>query len=162
MVRLTRSVCIDAPVGEVWDRLARLEDIQLWSEVVVAADCDGGVARGVGAERTCKLVGGVTITERWLQWEEGRSFTYEGIGVPLVAMARNRWTVHPAGERTLLTSTADVSLKGGVLGRLLAPLVRPQLDRMATRTLAAFKYLVEHGEPPPGKHNNLPAAPGAC
>lgn len=73
----------------------RLEDIQLWSEAVVAAHCDRAVSRGVGAERTCKLVGGVTIRERWLEWEEGRTFTYEGIGVPLVAMARNRWAVHP-------------------------------------------------------------------
>jgi Polyketide cyclase / dehydrase and lipid transport len=159
MARFTRSVCIHAPVGEVWERLARLEDIQLWSEAVTAARCDGAVSRGVGAQRTCKLVGGVTITERWLQWEEGRSLTYEGVGVPLVAMASNRWTVHPAGERTVLTSTADVSLEGGLL---LAPLVGPLFDRMATRTLAAFEHLVEHGEPPPGKHNNLPAAPAVC
>jgi hypothetical protein len=156
------SVCIDAPLHAVWERLARLEDIQLWPEAVVAARCDGELSRGVGAQRTCTLVGGLTIKERWLEWEEGRSFTYEGVGVPFVAMARNEWTVHPEGERTLLTSNADVSLKGGLLGRLLAPLLRPQFDRMATRTFAAFKYLVEHAEPPTDKHRRLPAVPATC
>lgn len=32
MLGLSASVCIDAPAAVVWDQLARLEDIQLWSE----------------------------------------------------------------------------------------------------------------------------------
>lgn len=82
MVSLVDSVCIDAPVEEVWRRLSQLEDIQLWSSAVVAARCEGPVSRGVGAERTCDLKGGVTITERWLAWDEGRSFTYERLPAP--------------------------------------------------------------------------------
>jgi hypothetical protein len=41
-----------------------------------------------------------------------------------------------------------VALKGGALGRLFEPLVAYQLKRISPRTLAAFKYLVENGEPP--------------
>jgi carbon monoxide dehydrogenase subunit G len=151
MINVSGSVCIDAPTEHVWAALARLEDIQLWSEAVQDARCDGPISRGVGAERTCDLRGGITITERWLEWDEGRSFTYEGSGVPLVARARNEWTVRADGERTLLTSRAQVLLKGGALGKLLEPLVRRQINRIGPRTLAAFKYLVEHGQPPPGK-----------
>lgn len=162
MISLSGSVCIEAPAHEVWSRLARLEDIQLWSEAVVAARCDGPVVRGVGAQRTCDLVGGITIRERWLAWDEGRSFTYEGLGIPLVARARNRWTVHPEGERTLLTSEAEVVLKGGLLGKLLEPIVAHQFRRIGPTTLAAFKHLVEHGEPPRGKHSRLPKIPVAC
>jgi hypothetical protein len=162
MIRLAGSVCIEAPAGEVWARLARLEDIQLWSEAVVAARCGGEISGGVGAERTCDLRGGVTIKERWLAWEEGRAFTYEGVGIPLVERARNEWTVHAEGERTLLTSRAEVVLRGGFLGRLLEPIVAYQFSRIGPRTLAAFKYLVEHGGPPPGKHSKLPAIPVAC
>lgn len=162
MITLSGSVCIEAPTHEVWARLARLEDIQLWSEAVVEARCDGVVSHGVGAERTCDLVGGFTIMERWLVWEEGRSFTYEGVGIPLVARARNEWAVHAEGERTLLTSRAEVILKGGLLGKLLEPIVAYQFNRIGPRTLAAFKYLVEHGEPPPGKHARLPRVPVGC
>jgi hypothetical protein len=162
MISLRGSVCIDAPAHEVWAALAKLEDIQLWSEAVVRARCSGAITEGVGAERTCDLVGGITIKERWLEWDEGHSFTYEGLGIPLVARARNTWNVHPEGERTLLTSHAEVELKGGLLGRLLEPLARYQFSRMGPRTLAAFKHLVENGEPPPGRHSRLPHVPVTC
>jgi hypothetical protein len=162
MINLAGSVCVEAPASKVWAGLAELEDITFWCEAVVDARCDGPTSRGVGAERTCDLVGGITIRERWLAWEEGRSFTYEGVGIPLVAQATNEWTVHPEGDRTLLTSRAGVVLKGGFLGRLLEPIVTYQFNRIGPRTLAAFKYLVENGKPPRGKHAKLPKIPVAC
>jgi hypothetical protein len=122
----------------------------------------GLTARGVGAERTCDLRGSIQITESWLAWDEGRSFTYEGIGIPLVAHAKNEWTLHPDGEKTLLTTKAEVSLKGGVVGTLLEPIAAYQFKRMGPRTLAAFKFLIEHGEPPHGQHSRLPKIRVAC
>ncbi len=162
MFKLISSVCIDAPVQQVWAYLARLEDIQLWSEAVMTARCDGPRSHGVGAERTCDLAGGITIKERWLAWEEGRSFAYEGVGIPLVERAQNEWIVQPQGDRTLLTTGAQVILKGGPLGKLLEPLLAWQSNRMGQRTLAAFKYLVEHGEPPLVKHSKLPRVSASC
>ena len=113
MVRLYASACIEAPAAAVWARLARLEDIRLWSEQVLRARCEGAVTRGVGAERTCDLVGNMTITERWIAWDEGRSFTYEGSGIGVMRRAANRWSVIPQGEQTLLTSEAEVEFAGG-------------------------------------------------
>ena len=162
MIALTSSVCIDAPAEAVWDWLARLEDIRLWSEPILEARCPEGSDRGVGAERTCRLTGGITVHEHWVAWDEGRSFTYEGTGVPFVARARNTWSVRPQGERALLTSEAEVMLKGGRLGRLLEPITSRQALRMGRRSLAAFKYLVEHGEPPNARHAMLAPAPMAC
>jgi hypothetical protein len=162
MIALRMSACIDAPTDRVWDRLARLEDIRLWSEAIVDSRCVDGRDHGIGAERTCRLNGGVVVRERWLAWEEGRSFTYEGVGVPLVSLARNTWTVEPEGGRTLLTSEAEVLLKGGRLGSLLEPLVSYQIRRMGQGSLAAFKYLVEHGEPPRLRHARLAPAPTVC
>ena len=161
-IRLLASVCVDAPAAAVWTRLAKLEDIQLWSEAILDARCEGALSQGVGAERTCDLRGGITIRERWLDWNEGRAFTYEGVGIPLVAHARNEWTVQPEGEQTLLISRAEVVLKGGLVGRPLEPLLAVQLNRVGRRTLAAFKYLVEHGEPPQVKHATLPRVATAC
>lgn len=97
-----------------------------------------------------------------MAWDDGRSFTYEGSGIPLVAHARNEWTVHPEGDRALLTSNAEVVLKGGFAGRLLEPIVAYQFKRIGPRALAAFKYLVEHGEPPTVRHARLPRMSSAC
>jgi hypothetical protein len=163
MFRLSASVCIDAPADAVWARLAALEDFTLWSEPVLRARCDGPRSRGVGAERTCDLAGNVTIRERWVRWDEGRSFAYEGAGLPLVKRARNVWSVQPEGARQArLTSAAAVELNGGVVGRLLEPLMAAMSRRLAARSLAAFKYLVEHGHPYGGRHSELPRAPATC
>ena len=155
-------MCIDAPATVVWERLARLEEIALWSEAVVAAECPAGRSRGVGAERVCRLTGGVTIRERWVEWEEGVGFVYEGVGIPLVASARNRWVLQPHGDRTLLVSEAEVRVKGGLAGRVLSPLASRQIARVATRTLAAFTYLVESGHAPAVKHARLQVPAPAC
>lgn len=104
----------------------------------------------------------MTIRERWLAWDEGHSFTYEGVGIPFVARAKNEWSLRPEGDQTLLTSHAEVVLKGGRLRRLLEPFIAYQLKRTGPRSLAAFKYLVEHGEPPKVKHAKLPQAATAC
>ena len=145
MIKLFASVCIEAPADVVWARLAKLEDIQLWSEAVVHARYIGAVSQGVGAERICELVANTTITERWVAWDEGRSFTYEGSGIPLMQRAVNRWSVIPHGKRAWLTSEAEVTIKGGMFGRILEPILEPLMRRMAPNALAGFKYLVEHG-----------------
>ena len=163
MIKLSGSVCIDAPAELVWARLAKLEDIELWSHLIKRATCPGGRSRGVGAERTCELAGNITIQERWVAWDEGRSFAYEGTGLPLVKRARNVWSVRPENERqSLLTTDAEVELKGGTFGKLLEPFMAGVFRRMAPSSLAAFKYLVENGHPYEGRHSDLPAAAATC
>src|SRR3954468_2586946 len=147
MIKLVASVCIEAPHDVVWARLAKLEDIQLWSEAIVHASCTGPLAQGVGAERTCELVGNRTIQERWIAWDEGRSFQYEGFGIPMMRRASNRWSVVSQGARSLLISEAELELKGGLFGRLLEPILGSLMQRMAPGALASFKYLVEQGRP---------------
>lgn len=162
MLKLVSSVCIEAPAAQVWAHLAQLEDIQLWSAAVRHASCAGAITRGVGAERTCQLAGNLTIKEHWVAWEEGRSFTYDGFGIPLMKRARNRWSVSPQGAKALLTSEAELEIKGGVLGRLLEPLLGPMMRRTAPGALAAFKYFVEQGQPYSGKAADLPRAAVTC
>lgn len=163
MIAIESSVCIEASAEVVWARLASLEEIQLWSEAVREARCEGPLTRGVGAERACELAGRVTIRERRLAWEEGRSFTHEGLGIPLVARAVNTWTVHPEADRTLLLGSAQVELRGGALGRrLLEPLASRRIRRITPRTPAAFKHLVERGEAQTVSHAEPAPAPSAC
>lgn len=162
MLKMVASVCIEAPTEIVWAQLAKLEDIQLWSEHVLQARCIGEITQGVGAERICDLPGNRSIRERWVAWDEGRSFEYEGFGIPFLASAHNRWSVTTCGSRALLTSEAELILKGGILGRLLEPILGPLMRSVASATLTAFKYLVEHGHPYTGKASALPKAPSIC
>ena len=85
-----------------------------------------------------------------------------GVGVPGVAHARNLWSVHPDGSQTVLSSKADVELKGARITRLLEPIFARQIGRVGAKTLAAFKFLVENGTPPRGPHRRLPRAAATC
>ena len=162
-MKMSGSVCIDAPAAAVWEQLAKLEDITLWTESIRRATCAGGLSHGVGAQRRCELAGNIVIEERFTAWDEGRSFRYEGFGIPFVQRASNTWTVSPHSARqTLLTTEAEVEIKGAWLGKLLEPLIRFAIRRMAPNALAAFKYLVENGRPYEGKHATLPRAEAIC
>lgn len=159
MIRASQSVCIEAKSDVVWAQLAKLEDIVLWSSDVLRASCTG---RGVGADRFCALAGNINIREHIVDWEEGKSLKYEGFGLPMVKRACNRWSVRSEGEKTLLTTEAEIEIRGGVFGRLLEPFMKLMIHRMAPRTLASFKYLVETGQPFKGKSSELPPISSVC
>jgi hypothetical protein len=89
--------------------------------------------------------------------------TREQACLPLVKRARSIWSVHPKNKRQLLLTTdAEVELKGGYFGRLLEPVMAAVFRRMAPSSLAEFKYLVENGHPYQGRHSNPPAAAATC
>lgn len=156
MVKVHGSVCIDAPVEKVWAVLSNLEAIQLWVPSIRSSHCPGR-SRGVGALRVCELKQ-ATIHETIVAWAEGRSFTYSGEGAPMMKAATNTWSVEAHGEQTLVTSSAEVVLKGGVFGLALEPLVRLMAARLGAQSMASLKYLVEHGHPYTGTERLTPAA----
>lgn len=160
MISLQASVCIDAPVERVWQVLSDLEAISLWVPVIRHASCPAR-RRGVGAERICELPQ-ATIRETITGWEEGRWFSYEGTGAPMVASATNRWEVVAHGTQTLVTSTAEVVLKGGLAGRALEPLARFAAARAGASSLKSLKYFVENGRPYDGRARDLPAVASVC
>lgn len=162
MLHISHSVCINAPKETVWATLSHLEGIQDWVEQIQHSYCVGDQSRGVDAVRVCELGRKVTVRETVIAWEEGTTYTYIGEGVPMVSRAENRWSVQDVGVRTLVTSSASVELKGGVAGRLLEPVVKVMSDRSAQRSLAALKYLVEHGVPSPEPVAKLLPIPANC
>lgn len=117
---------------------------------------------GAGTIRTCHLKGNISIREKWIDWDEGHSYTYMTHGAPFVKSARNTWSVKSKKGKTLLTTESAVELKGGVVGKLLEPLMLIISKRMGANSLAAIKYLIENGKPPTKKHSKLPRVPISC
>jgi carbon monoxide dehydrogenase subunit G len=160
MLKLKATACIDAPVERVWGVLSDLATIQHWVGAIQHAYCPGQ-QRGVGAVRICKL-SQARIEETIVEWNEGRSFKYRGAGAPMLATATNSWSVEAHGDQTLVTSVAEATLKGGVLGRALELLAKPMFARLGAQSLASLKYYVEHGEPFAGRTHDLAPAPSVC
>jgi uncharacterized membrane protein len=162
MLKMKDSACINAPVEKVWEVLSNLEKISDWSEEIKSAECVGDHKRGLHAQRKCLLSNNVIITERIVSWNEGSSFTYEGFDIPMIASAKNTWTVKSDKGQTLLTTESEASIKGGYLGLILEPLIKLVSKRMSRKTLSAFKFLVENGKPYDGKHSSLPRVSSVC
>ena len=162
MIHLTNTVCIEAEKDAVWKVLAELENVHLWVEPILEAYCVGDDAYGVGTERICKLKGNITISERWIEWEEKVSFCYIAKGMPLVKSATNRWEIKEENGNTLVVSKAEIEFKGGIFEKLLSVLLKPAMIRLGPQSLAALKYWVENEEPYEGKYSTLPIAPVSC
>lgn len=161
-MKITGTVCIEAPKEQVWAVLSDVANVHLWVGPIQSAHCQGEQTSGVGTVRVCQLNGGMTVSEEWIEWNEGSSFTYQATPMPLFRSAKNQWSVQAVGEKTLLTTESEVILKGGIFGRLLEPFMRIMTSRMGSDSLAAFKFLVETGEPYRGEFRHLPRAAATC
>jgi hypothetical protein len=162
MLAISETVCIDAPAVDVWQALSALESIHLWVEPIRHSYCESRATRGKDAVRVCELAGNVTVKETIVEWNEGTSFAYTGEGAPLAQWALNRWTIEAKGAQTLVTTSAEVVLKGGVFGRALEPLFAMIARRMGIRSLAGLKFYVEKSRPFEGRASKLLPIPIAC
>ena len=141
MLKIKASACIDASPESTWNILADIENIYLWSEPVLSSKCKGTQKSGVGTERVCHIGRNVVITERWVDWVDGVSYTYEGFNLPLVKAAKNTWSVKAENGKTLLTSESEVELKGGVFGKMLEPLMLLVSKKMGADALSACRKI---------------------
>ena len=116
MFTISRSVCIDASTSTVWRVLSDLESIDVWVESIKRSYCVNEHTRGVDAVRVCEVDGNFKIRETIVDGVEGESFAYVGEGAPLMKRAINQWRVEARGSQTLVTTSAEVELKGGFLG----------------------------------------------
>jgi hypothetical protein len=102
------------------------------------------------------------VREEFLEWEEGTSFKYRGTGAPLMEWATNRWSLEPMGDKTLVTSEAELKVRGGIFGRLLEPVLYLAIRFGLPNSLAPLKYYVETGKPFWGDPRRLPVAQATC
>jgi len=156
------SACIDAKKGQVWKILSDISNVNLWVEPIISANCEGDIKRGIGTVRVCTLKGNVTIKEKWIEWDEGNSFTYHAEETSFFKSAINKWTVKPEKGKTLIITESMVVLKGGVFGKILDPLMYLASKKMGADSFAALKYLVETGKPFEKSFSKLPRASILC
>ncbi len=161
-MKLRSTACIEAPKDKVWEVLSDIANIHMWVAPIASAKCVGAQTTGVGTVRVCELGANIQVKEDFTEWHEGYSFTYQACNAPMIKFAKNSWSIQAVNGKTLLTSEAEVTLKGGMFGKLLLPFMYLWSKKLGADSLAAFKYLVEEGHAYTGKASRLPRVISVC
>ena len=166
MRQLSADLAIDAPADQVWEVIgpgfARIGD---WASVIPAsapipgADASACAVGAPAAGRVCAT--GVRlfprVTESLIAYDQARrTLTYQARDLPaLVTLARNTWTVVPAGERRCRVVVQAQLQVRGALGVLAGWAAAAQTWRNARLLEADLSHYIRHGTPSPRKQRQL-------
>ena len=142
-----KHVEIDAPAERVWEVLADFAAAEKWSPTVTHSARVGELANGVGAERSCAVAGLGDVTERVVAWDEGKGFTIEIFGAPIVKSLRSAWSIEDRGDQTVLSVRAE--FEPNVMPDAGAPdeaAIIAGMNETVEQTLAGLRHHVQTGE----------------
>ncbi|NIZ63230.1 SRPBCC family protein [Sedimentitalea sp. CY04] len=131
MAQITKEKTVNAPLSEVWKSWDAYADVHTFHPGVENSYLlEGSKATGNGAKRRCDFVGGKNhILEEIVAYEPEKKLTikiYDG-NVPL-KVAYVTFAFQALGpSQTKITVSADFSMKMGLLGKLISPIMRKQL-----------------------------------
>jgi carbon monoxide dehydrogenase subunit G len=147
--RLTKRISINASADKVWGVLADFGGVAKWAPTVVESHLTTEANGGVGAKRMLAVSTGESVEEVVVEWNEGRSFTFQipaGLA-SVVKMLQETWTVEPALKESVVAVTMDYTMKYGIIGTALDSLmVGRALRKMLAQNLAGLKHHIETGE----------------
>ena len=148
MPQHTFQVRIDASKELVWDALADFGGVSKWAPTLTSSRSLTEANGGVGAERTCEHMKMGRLEERVTGWEDGRRLVYDvtkGLPFPMQSLT-NDWSIGTSAGSTIVTLEQTFEVKLGLLGSLLVPVIRKQMGKEMTVTLAGLKHHIETGE----------------
>lgn len=153
---LKNTITILKPIADVWDVLGNdFTNAYRWSSDLKHSEGTGRhVANGVCETRHCDVKGMGKIQEKIEIFDpENHILAYEVThGFPFfVKRGVNHWTLVSQGNySTRLEMNAKLETKG-LIGAMMAPMMKMQMGGMLKRVAEDFKYYVETGKPHPRK-----------
>jgi len=158
-VKIDTEITISKPVHAVWEVVGNeFGNAQAWASALTHTEGSGRkLTEQVCENRICDIQGMGRIREKLLDFDPQRhTLKYEVLeGFPFfVERGVNRWTLTAQGGSTRVQSTAEITTKG-LVGRLMAPMMKMQMARLMRQSLEELKHYVETGTPHPRKAKAL-------
>lgn len=149
---ITMEVEIDAPIDEVWANFKDIGGIYKNSPTVDSSYVISTNKEGVGAKRymiMAKAFKGAILEEENLVWDEAAHYQkfnatriYKVQGVKTMG---GEFRLTAKGDKTILTSTLDYSMKNRMFGMMNAIMGRKKFAKTWASILAGYKYHSETG-----------------
>jgi len=146
MFVVEKSVALDAPVGNVWELISKLDGVEIWLDDVIEAHYHTKNTSGVGAGRTCDIRGFGTLVETAVEWKENETFTLDIQGMPaVIGDAKGTWTLAASGDdRTNATMRMRIETRFWPIGAIMERVIlRRKFMKNVEGATAAFKQYVE-------------------
>lgn len=147
---LTRAIEINASKEKVWKALADFGNICHAHPGILKSFVTSAQKEGVGATRHCDFaMMGATAEERISDWNEG---TYLKIEIdqlknmPGVKTMSADFTIEEKGDKTLLTSTIEYSMKNIMFDLMNTMMMKRMNAGMLDGIVAGHKKYIETGE----------------
>lgn len=148
---IEKEVIVNKEIEKAWDVIAvQFADAYKWASPVNHSEGKGAGTNGAAcSERGCATSMG-KLKEKILEYSnENHVISWQAVeGMPsMVKLAKNTWKLTAIGqERTRVNMKMDIEV-GGVMGFLMKPMMKMQMDGMGTALTEDFKYYVENGRP---------------
>jgi hypothetical protein len=155
-MKIVKELIINKSIDKAWQVLGHgFADAYLWASVVNHSESKGGSLNGsTCSERGCDISGMGKTREKLIKYSDTEhllSYTVPE-GMPsMVKYATNTWQLTSIGyDKTKLNMEMNVTL-GGIMGFMMAPMMKMMMGKMAKITTDDFKYYVENGRPSEAK-----------
>jgi hypothetical protein len=162
-MQIITETVIEAPAAAVWDIVGdRFGQAHEWASLLNHSAGHGAPLSGrVREARSCDVKGMGNIQERLVEFDPERHVvSYEVTkGFPFfVRRGVNHWQISGLGAtRCRVTTTASLTTKG-IVGFMMAPMMRMQMAGMMRTMLEDLKHYAETGQPHPRKMKSAHAA----
>jgi len=159
-VKINTEITINKPVLDIWEIVGnQFGSAHIWASALTHTEGSGRkMTEQVCENRICDIKGMGRIREKLLEFDaKNFALTYEVMnGFPFfVERGINRWTMTQEGDdSTRLQSVAEITTQG-LVGMLMAPLMKMQMAGLMHNLLEDLKYYVETGVPHPRKAKTL-------
>lgn len=150
---IQKVVGLDTKIEKAWQVLGpEFANAERWASTVNKSEGKGELIKGeVPSQRVCITPMG-TLNETIVTYApEDYTLSYLFEGMPkMVKSAQNTWKLTPDGEgKTKLTLTMEMRVGG--IGKIMKPMMKGKMSKMAQHTVEEFKYYVETGKQHPRK-----------
>ncbi len=158
-MNIKKEIFVNKPVSEVWEVLGnQFGEAYKWATGLYHSKGSGlpkidGAACNI---RECDTQQGKIKEELRVFDPDNHILEYEVVeGFPFfVRLGVNNWKLEPTGSETLVSIDFNLETKG-LVGSIMGPIMKIQMNKIITNVLKDFKYYVETGIPSPEKEKEM-------
>lgn len=140
-VTVTESIDVDRSPDEVFDYTQDYYHRSGWDPAIVRAEVVSEDPRRVRVE--ARSVGSYTIEYRLFRRGERTSAAFTDVDSRWMTGGGGSWRYEATDAGTRWTQTNTIELRGGLIGRLLAPMIRRGLRSSMREGMARARHIME-------------------